>query len=37
MKYPPIPSTRSTPLSCQDGGRAGWHHTITRKAWRQAG
>src|SRR5215475_16137345 len=25
MKYPPIPSTRSTPPSCQDGDRAGWH------------
>jgi hypothetical protein len=30
MKYPPIPSTRSMPLSCQDGDRAGWHHTVAR-------
>jgi hypothetical protein len=30
MKYPPIPSTRSMPLACQDGDRAGWHHTIAR-------
>jgi hypothetical protein len=26
MKYPPMPSTRSMPPSCQDGDRAGWHH-----------
>jgi hypothetical protein len=29
MKYPPIPLTRSMPLSCQDDDR-GWHHTMAR-------
>src|SRR5215813_8938690 len=33
-KYPPMPSTRSMPLSCQDGDPAGWHHTIAAFAAR---
>src|SRR5690349_17449782 len=35
MKYPPIPSTRSMPLSCQDGDRVGRscrHHGHDRVA-----
>jgi hypothetical protein len=30
--YPPIPSTRSMPHSCEEGDRAGWHH-IHRPLW----